>query len=154
MSTSVGLYVYCEINSRTKDHPKHRELLFCFNGASVKLRQKLVVWHDGSIGYLVDLLPSSDCSTCGAFDPAWHKDIAKALEAAAWFAERSKPHWIKHTTERELESDMDIHVSITFDSNVKDKIGIMEEFILKNIKTFATSLHINTEVEVNSYRGN
>lgn len=101
--------VYCELNSKTKDHPRQRELVFMYRGSSIHLRQCLVVWHDGSVGYLDEMGTTMD------FDPEWADDLKILLDHVKWFADRSRPHWAKHTTDHKCSWERpDVSVDLHF----------------------------------------
>ena len=126
--------VYCDINSRTADHPRHRVLMFMYEGVTIELDQRLVVWHDGTIGYIDEM------KTPMAYDPEWADDLKVVLDYVKWFAEKSRPHWEKLVTDvgyfknkADLCIDVDLRCSPKTMKEVKAKKNELEAAILLTI---------------------
>jgi hypothetical protein len=127
--------VYCELNSHTKDHPRHRELVFMYGGSSMKLTQRLVVWHRGGMGYIDHM------ETTMGFDPEWADDLKVVLDYIKWFTTKSRPHWEKYATDHrctwtlpDVEVDLHFYCSPKSFSEVEGKKKEIERAVLLAIR--------------------
>ena len=139
--------VYCDINSRTKDHPRHRVLMFMYDGTTIELDQRLVVWWDGTIGYIDEI------KTPMGYDPEWASALKTVIGYVNWFVGKSRPHWEKHVTDTNhwLKS-VDAHISIHLGCSpavigeAQAKKKELEEAILlavREVLTTPTEIHLD-----------
>jgi hypothetical protein len=108
--------VYCDINSKTIDHPRYRVLVFMHEGTSMQLTQKLVKWFGGGVGYIdyIETPPSVQ------LDPEWADSLIVVLEHIKWFIAKSRPHWEKYATDHRCNHERpDIEIDVTIGSSPK-----------------------------------
>ena len=129
--------VYLHIKGKGQGYPKIRDLIFMHKGTSIRLKQRLLSCSDGSIIYMADILPSSDCSVCGSNPVDWANDICIALQNARDFEEKSRPHWEKHCKNEDplgnLFIDIDIHYPDKFENKLDNIAKELEDELEKYI---------------------